>query len=271
MRNCTFIDPLVTPYVDGELSATERTFVDDHLNECPPCCARVAAEGAVRDLVRARKAGLTTERASESLRSQCRDLAAQNVARSPLSGVPASSPPPVRAARAGWRIPWRAGWAPLALTASLVLVVAGAFLYQATHHSARLLAAELAADHMKCFAANTLLGTHHAPAVVERSMMSAFGWQLHLPEQFDASGLELVGSRRCLYAEGKVAHLMYRDHGRPVSIFMLPKRVRAEELVEALGHEAAIWSSGDRTFVLVTRGSRAEVQRMASLVKAALQ
>jgi anti-sigma factor RsiW len=115
------------------------------------------------------------------------------------------------------------------------------------------------------------LGTHHAPAVVERSMMSAFGWQLHLPEQFEASGLELVGSRRCLYAEGKVAHLMYRDQGRPVSIFMLPKRVRAEELVEVLGHEAAIWSSGDRTFVLVTRGSRAEVQRMASLVKGALQ
>jgi anti-sigma factor RsiW len=270
MRNCTFIDPLVTPYVDGELSDTERTFVDDHLNHCPPCCARVAAEGAVRDLMRARRPGLTTERAPESLRSQCRDLAARGVVRSPLSGGSAS-PRPAHAAGAGWRMPWRAGWAPLALTASLMLVVAGAFLYQATPHSSRLLAAELAADHMKCFAANTLLGTHDAPAVVERSMMSAFGWQLHLPEQFDASGLELVGSRRCLYAEGKVAHLMYRDQGRPVSIFMLPKRVRAEELVEVLGHEAAIWSSGDRTFVLVTRGSRAEVQRMASLVKAALQ
>ena len=134
-----------------------------------------------------------------------------------------------------------------------------------------MLAAELAADHVKCFAANSLLGTHDAPAAVERSMMSVFGWQLHLPEQFDASGLELVGSRRCLYAEGKVAHLMYRDQGRPVSIFMLPKHARPEELVEVLGHEAAIWSSGDRTFVLVTRASRAEAERMASLVKAALQ
>jgi anti-sigma factor RsiW len=103
-------------------------------------------------------------------------------------------------------------------------------------------------------------------------MMSAFGWRLHLPEQFDTSGYELVGSRRCLYAEGRVAHLMYRDErGRPVSIFMLPRRTRPEELVEVLGHEAAIWSSGDRTFVLVTRGSRAEVERMASFVKAALQ
>ena len=73
-------------------------------------------------------------------------------------------------------------------------------------------------------------------------MMSAFGWQLHLPEQFDASGLELVGSRRCLYGEGKVAHLMYRDQGRPVSIFMLPKRVRPEELVEVLAGQRPLGS-----------------------------
>ena len=102
-------------------------------------------------------------------------------------------------------------------------------------------------------------------------MLSAFGWQLHLPAQFEASGLKLVGARRCLYGEGPVAHLMYRDQGRPVSIFMLPGSTRSEELVDVLGHEAAIWSSGDRTFVLITRGSREEVQRMASVVKAELQ
>ena len=161
--------------------------------------------------------------------------------------------------------------APPALAASLVLLVGGTFLYLATQYSARLLAAELCADHMTCFAANNLLGTHEAPAVVESSMLSAFGWRLHLPEQFDGSGLELVGARRCLYGEGKVAHLMYRSRGRPVSIYMLPKSVRPEELVEVLGHEAAIWSSGDRTFVLITRGSRDEVARMASFVKGTLQ
>ena len=264
MSNCTSVDPLVTPYLDGELSVAERTFVEDHLQRCSSCDARVAAEGAVRDLMRARKPGLAAERAPASLRSQCRDLARHGAAR-PF----ASAEPPLAAPAA--RVWWRARMAPLVLTASLVLLVAGAFLYQATHHSSRLLAAELAADHMKCFAANTLLGTHDAPATVELSMMSAFGWKLHLPEQFDASGFELVGSRRCLYGEGKVAHLMYRDRGRPVSIFMLPKRVRPEELVEVLGHEAAIWPSSDRTFVLVTRGSKAEAERMASFVKAALQ
>jgi hypothetical protein len=160
----------------------------------------------------------------------------------------------------------------VALTASLVMLVAGAFLYLATQYSARLLAAELCADHMTCFAANSVLGTHEGAAAVESSMLAAFDWPVHLPSQFDASGLKLVAGRRCLYAEGKVAHLMYRDRdGKPVSIYMLPKSVRGETFVEMLGHEVAIWPAGDRTFVLITRGSRDEITQMASLVRGALQ
>lgn len=269
MSSCTSIDPLVTPYVDDELAAADRAIVDDHLRRCGPCHARVAAEAAVRDLVRSRQPGLTTERAPWSLRTWCTGAAHRAAADMPdagLSGVADNGRGFVP------RLLARVGVAPMAAAAGLVLLIGGVFLYQATHYSARLLAAELAADHIKCFAANRLLGTRDEPAAVESSMMSAFGWTLHLPEQFDASGYELVGSRRCLYAEGRVAHLMYRDErGRPVSIFMLPKRARPEELVEVLGYEAAIWSSGDRTFVLVTRGSPDEVQRMASFVKAALQ
>ena len=256
MLSCRALEPLVTPYVDGEASPADRAAIEQHIGVCAPCRSLVVAEQAMHQLLKQRQDGLRARCAPPMLRAACAGHADA-------------------AANCAWRQPsapsWQSRLVPLATAASLVLVVGGVFLYQATERSSRLMAAELAADHMKCFAANTLLGTHDAPAAVERSMMSAFGWQLHLPEQFDASGLELVGSRRCLYAEGRVAHLMYRDNGRPVSIFMLPKRVRPEELVEVLGHEAAIWSSGDRTFVLVTRGSRAEVQRMASFVKAALQ
>jgi anti-sigma factor RsiW len=270
MSKCESIDPLVTPYVDNELPAVERTLVDQHLHRCPPCHSRVIAESAARELVRARKHGLTTERASASLHARCSELThgARNV--SPArSSVPRSSA--ARAIRGWWDGPWHLRVVPLALTASLVMLVGGAFLYLATQYSARLLAAELCADHLTCFAANNVLGTHDAPAAVESSMLSAFNWHVHLPEQFGASGLELVGGRRCLYGEGKVAHLMYREQGRPVSIYMLPKSVRSEELVEILGHEVAIWSSGDRTFVLITRGSRDEVTQMASFVKGALQ
>src|SRR5262249_3167565 len=126
---------------------------------------------------------------------------------------------------------WRARLTPYALAASLVLVVGGAFVYQATDKSARVLAAELTADHVKCLALNRALGTHQTAAVVESSLASGFGWRVHLPESFARADLELVGARPCLYGEGKVAHIMYRHHGEPVSLFMLPNTARAGELV----------------------------------------
>jgi anti-sigma factor RsiW len=159
---------------------------------------------------------------------------------------------------------------PYALAASLVLVVGGAFVYQATDKSARVMAAELTADHLKCFAMNRAFGTHDEAAAVESSMADIFDWRMHLPANPGNADLELVGSRQCVYGEGEIAHIMYRHQGHPVSLFMLPKSARTEELVEVLGHEAKVWCANGRTFVLVAREPRAEVERMASFVQASL-
>jgi len=159
---------------------------------------------------------------------------------------------------------------PYALAASLAVVVGGAFVYQATDKSARVLAAELVADHAKCFALNGVLGTHQLSTVVEASMADSFDWRVHLPTDPGRAGLELVGARPCLYGEGRVAHIMYRHQGQPVSLFMLPHTERAQELVEVLGHEAAIWCANNRTYVLVAREPRQDVERMASFVRTAL-
>jgi hypothetical protein len=64
---------------------------------------------------------------------------------------------------------------------------------------------------------------------------------------------------------------MYRHEGRPVSLFMLPGTARSREVVHVLGHEAAIWCVGRRTFVLVSGEARGEVERMASFVQAAMR
>src|SRR6185503_18148261 len=71
MSDCSFIDPLVTPYVDGELPGADREAVAQHLRACPPCRARVIVEQAVRDLVHARKPALQRDRASDALRAKC--------------------------------------------------------------------------------------------------------------------------------------------------------------------------------------------------------
>jgi len=52
-----------------------------------------------------------------------------------------------------------------------------------------------------------------------------------------------------------------------VSLFMLPRESRADELVQVFGHRARIWSEGDRTFVVIGRESAPEIEEMAALVR----
>lgn len=260
MPDCYQIDQLVTPFVDGELPDPDRRAVEEHLRVCPPCHSRVVAEREVHALIRARVPALSGTEAPDALHAKCWGLARMK-------------PPAADAAARAVALPvrWPTRLAPYALAASLVLVVVGAFVYQATAMSAHVLAAELTADHMKCFAMNRALGMQQAPAAVESSMASGFDWRMRLPDDPARAGLELVGSRPCLYGEGTIAHIMYRHEGRPVSLFMLPKTARTEELVEVLGHEAAIWCVGNRTFVLVARAPRGDVERMVSFVQASLR
>lgn len=267
MMTCHKIDSLITPFVDDQLADADRQAVQDHLRRCPPCHSRESAERTVRSLIHERKAALDAPRASESLRERC--AAAVRSAEGLRPAPNAAAIPNV--VQGTSPASWRTRATPYALAASLVVVVGGAFLYQATDKSARVLAAELTADHVKCFAMNRALGTHQAVAAVESSLASGFGWRAHLPEDPARAGLELVGARPCLYAEGKIAHVMYRHRGKPVSLFMLPNTARTQELVEVLGHEAAIWCVGNRTFVLVTRQSKPEVERLAAFVQAGLQ
>src|SRR5262245_21989023 len=263
MPSCSSIDPLVTPYIDGELGAADRQTVDQHLVRCAPCRSRVAAEQSVRDLVRDRKPTFCHDRAPALLRTHCATAARFSTAGKSREAAVMSGRVTSRA--------WTTRLAPLAAAASLVIIVGGAFLYQATEQSSHLLAAELAADHLKCFAMNAVLGTRQSPDTVQSSMASGFGWNMRLPLGADREGLELVGSRPCLYGEGKIAHIMYRHNGEPLSLFMLPRTERPEEIVETLGHKCAIWSSRDRTFVLVSREGRVDVERLAKYVHAAMQ
>jgi anti-sigma factor RsiW len=185
---CDRIDPLVTPFVDGELPDPDRRAVEDHLRVCPPCHSRVAAEREVHALIRARLPVLRTADAPDALHARCWAMArlTPETDRAATNAAPMPMPVPKRLM-------------PYALAASLVLVVGGAFVYQATDKSARVMAAELTADHLKCFAMNRAFGTHDEAAAVESSMADIFDWRMHLPANPGNADLELVGSRQCVY------------------------------------------------------------------------
>jgi len=277
MSSCATIDPLVTAYVDDQLSDAERALVERHVQACPPCHARVSAERAVHDLIRTRRGALTTPCAPRALHARCAQLQPRGVEAGDHAGRPAVIAFPDVASRAvqappkAPATPWRSRLVPLAFAASLVLFVASAFLYQLTISSTHVMAAELAADHVKCSVLNGILHTHDEASAVESSMLNGFGWKMRLPEGAPKAGLELVGSRPCMYGEGKIAHIMYRRSGEPVSLFMLPETGRAQEVVQVLGHRAAIWCDGKRTFVLVARRPQEEVEQIASLLQASLK
>ncbi|MEK6629908.1 MAG: hypothetical protein AABY89_04130, partial [Acidobacteriota bacterium] len=158
----------------------------------------------------------------------------------------------------------RAPW-PLALAAALVLAVGSVLLYAFILRPAEAVAAQLTLDHVKCF---TLFDRPDGldPVEVQASLKARYGWDVSLPGRADADpdALTLVGGRRCVYLDGAVAHLLYKRGDVPVSLFMLPNGVDMESEVQVLGHVAIAFRRAGRTYVVLARQSRVDMQRIAS-------
>src|SRR5258706_11941646 len=122
---CDRIDPLVTPFVDGELPDPDRRAVEDHLRVCPPCHSRVAAEREVHALIRARVPVLQKADAPDALHARCWAMA--RLKPEADRAATAAPTPPVA-------LPKRL--APYALAASLAIVAGTVAVYQGTRVSA---------------------------------------------------------------------------------------------------------------------------------------
>jgi anti-sigma factor RsiW len=241
MASCKEIEPLVTAYVDGEANPADQVTVSSHLERCPPCRVQAERQSAARTVLRARARTLACAEASPALRARC------------AAHVKPSARPSARA------LPW-------AVAASFVL--AAVLLVTFTARSTTVLAAQLAVDHVKCF---EFVGAPTTDVhALEAKLQSGFGWHLTVPPGSAGASLTLLTARRCLYADGKIAHLLYRHHDRPVSLFVLPNVVRAPEELQVMGHEVVLWSSGRRSYVLVGRESRADLEAVAAYVKSSL-
>src|SRR4051794_25404569 len=137
MPDCSRIDPLVTPFVDGELPQDEQQTLTRHITACPACRGKVMAERAIRSVMQARRAELSGPAAPASLKARCARLDSRPVPATPSIRSKSRGVPSLRASA------WRDRVAPFALAATLLLAVGGAFIYQATRSSSRVLAAEL--------------------------------------------------------------------------------------------------------------------------------
>jgi anti-sigma factor RsiW len=236
MPSCREVDSLVTPYVDGEVTAAERAMVEGHMAACPPCRQRADAEATARQTLRARGCPPC---APPQLLSRCRKTT------TPIGRLTCTYSP-----------------ATLSIFAAAVLMAGGVSAYGVTRFSPTVLAAQLTLDHVKCFAAHPSTQPVDARAT-EDQFAEDYGWRLHVPVAPASDGLTLVGMRRCFCAEGTAAHVMYRYNGKPVSLYVLPDVTHPSATADVFGENAVIWADRDMTFVLLGKESPSVMRQLA--------
>jgi len=163
-----------------------------------------------------------------------------------------------RSGLAGLMSGWPRSLVPTALSVVLLVFTASALFSLATRRSDALLAAQLTADHSKCFKLSTTDGSSPADARdVEHMLSEQYGWGIHVPSSWAAAGLQLIGARRCLYADGLIPHVMYRARGQDVSLYVLSGVTRKASDLVTFGHRSQIWTRDNATFVLVSPADEA--------------
>jgi hypothetical protein len=162
-------------------------------------------------------------------------------------------------------------WVPLSLAATLILAVGGAFLF-GLNNKVEALAAQLTLDHVTCFQfAPQRLG-HADASLASREWMASQGWPIQIPATAAAERLELLGVRRCAMSSGRVAHVLYKWRGEPLSVYVVPRTIGSvqdqQEIVKKFGHEAVIWTDSGRTYVILARAHPADLAPVVGYVRA---
>jgi anti-sigma factor RsiW len=245
IRTCGDLEERLAPYVDGEADPPSRAAVDAHLTKCPPCRANAEAETAARQFVREHRESLTAH-ASDTLRERC------------AAGfqLPASSS----------RSSFLRKWAPLSLAATLVLAVAGVFMF-GLNDRVEALAASLAVDHVKCFKVNGT-ATQAEAGTSERAWQHDQGWPIVVPQTEPAEQLTLVNVRRCITTDGRAAHMMYTWRGEPLSVYVLQGDAGRDRIVHRMGTQAVVWCEKGRTYAVVASDARNDLAPIVDYMKA---
>jgi anti-sigma factor RsiW len=250
---CREVEDLLPSYVDGV--ASERApAIAAHLETCAACAAVAHAQTVARTVLKARGAQLSPA-APPGLRTRI-------VANMPAALAPSEGRPEPM-------LGWTGRLTAFAAAAMVVLTLGAILLPVATVRSTALLAAQLALDHLKCFTIEgDADGAPIAKEQAEATLRQEFALDVAVPRSLPAERLELMAVRRCLYGDGRAAHLMYRLNGEPLSLFVVPGLTRPAAEFSLFGHDQFVWTSGDRTFMLVSRaGSREGLARVASYLQ----
>jgi len=233
--NCTELESRLHPYVDGELDVGETVEATAHVAECLGCRGRVAREREFRQILRRQP----RESASDELRESIR-------------------------ARLGRSMRW-AALRPWLAASTVTAVFAGVVLLSALRPVTPLV--------------SELVDTHIAFTQMEESseFASADPWAVEAwfreraklrvtVADYSMEGIRLVGARVAQAHEHRASYVLYEKGHTPLSVFMVPARVRESDLhgarvsfrghdyvtLERKGYRTVSWSDGEAIFGLVS-------------------
>ncbi|HTH24768.1 MAG TPA: zf-HC2 domain-containing protein [Vicinamibacterales bacterium] len=244
---CREVEEKLASYVDGAANGNAAA-IAAHLATCDACRQLAHAQSVARTVLKARAAQLSPI-APPGLRTRI----IANTANQPQEPI----------------LAWTGRLTAFAAAAMFVLTLGAVLLPVATLRSTTLLAAQLALDHLKCFTIEgDADGAPIAKQQAEATLKQDFDLIVKVPASLAAEKLELMAVRRCLYGDGRAAHLMYRLDGEPVSLFIVPGMSRPAAELSLFGHEQVVWTQGDRTYMLVARGGAGDgLARVASYLR----
>jgi len=250
---CREVEENLASYVEGGANGNAAA-IAAHLETCDACRQLAHAQTVARTVLKARAAQLSPI-APPGLRTRLRALMDERA--SAGQAAPDSM------------LEWSGRLTAFAAAAMVVLTLGAVLLPFATIRSTTLLAAQLALDHLKCFTIEgDADGAPIAKEQAEATLKQEFDLIVNVPPSLAAEKLELMAVRRCLYGDGRAAHLMYRLDGEPVSLFIIPGVSRPAAELSLFGHEQVVWTQGDRTYMLVARGGAGErLARVASYLR----
>jgi anti-sigma factor RsiW len=241
---CAEVQEQIAAYVDGEVPAAAPR-IAAHLDTCAECRALAHAQTTARAVLKARAPQLSPV-APPGLRVR----------------IAASTSAPVEPEA----LRWAGRLSAFAAAAIVVLTLGAVLLPVVTIRSTVVLAAQLALDHLKCFTIEgDADGEPMSKAAAEAALKQEFDLTVAVPASIPDERFNLMAVRRCLYGDGRAAHLMYRFGDEPVSLFVVPGLSRPAAEFSLFGHDQVVWTEGDRTYMLVARAGLGDgLARVAS-------
>jgi anti-sigma factor RsiW len=248
--NCIDLDPLIYPYLDGELDELERGYLESHVAACAGCRGRLSREAAFQGALR-RSAQLRTRGpAPEALRAMLR------------AGIR-------RENRRVQMLSW-ARWGGLAIAAATAGVI---YLDQRPGHREQLLE-DAAARYQRRLPFEV---TTASRADVERWVGDQMSTRVVLPH---VQGATIAGARLSNLREHDAAYVVYqlppspqRGADRRLGLFVVEDPEREIPSVDSWpqvgvrsvrGFSIASWRSGGLVYELVSDMDEADLRRTLS-------